>query len=62
MTVFAICMTALSAFLLGLMCGKRMETQKPSISKSHKPKEVANKRIVNEEYLNFLNYDGTEQS
>ncbi len=59
MTVFAICMTALSAFLLGLMC--RRGKEKPTNTKGQKFKEVTNKRILDKEYLNFLNYDGTTQ-
>lgn len=60
MTVFAICMTALSAFLLGVMC--RRGKEKPTITKGQRFKEVKNKKILNEEYLNFLNYDGTTQN
>lgn len=60
MTVFAICMTALSAFLIGFLCGRGKE--KPKKEKRQEFKEVKNQRILSEEYLNFLNYDGTEQS
>lgn len=59
MTVFAICMTALSGLLLGFILG------------GAKPREKADKKKVSpqknsdilssEEYLNFLSYDGTTQ-
>ena len=55
--VYAIFITAVAGFLLGFIT-KRKE-KKPCVklgnSKVLKAKE-------NEEYLNFLNYDGTEQS
>ncbi len=60
MTVFAICMTALSAFLSGFLCGKGYK--KPKKRESQEFKEVSNKRILSKEYMNFLNYDGTTQN
>ena len=59
MTIFAICMTALSGFLLGFVFSgvkPRKTTRKPKIS----PQKTAD-MYSREEYLNFLNYDGTTQ-
>ncbi len=58
MTVFAICMTALSGLLLGFLLASRLPEKKPKSPKSHSFKGA---EISNEEYFNFLNYDGTEQ-
>lgn len=59
MTVFAICMTALSGFLLGIIFAyikPRKTTKKAKLS----PQKNAD-MCAREEYLNFLNYDGTTQ-
>lgn len=59
MTVFAICMTALSGFLLGFILGSKKPWHKTGKQKVS-PKKNSD-ILSSEEYLNFLNYDGTAQ-
>lgn len=59
MTAFAICMTALSGFLLGIIFANnkpRKATRKVKVS----PQKNVD-AYSSQEYLNFLNYDGTTQ-
>ena len=59
MTVFAICMTALSGFLAGVLfsgISPKKTTHKTKVSPQKK-----NDIYLEKEYQNFLNYDGTTQ-
>ena len=58
MTVYAICITALSGLLAGILCSRLKSRKKPDEKKAHTRRES---EISNQEYLNFLKYDGTEQ-
>ncbi len=61
MTVIAIVMTGVSFFLIGTMLGNHYA--KAPLNKSKKDctnKEIC--RFMDEEYRNFLNYDGSEQA
>ncbi len=62
MTIFAICMTALAAFLLGLNLGKMEHKSKKGGKKSQKAEKKMPAHLTSEEYLNFLSYDGSEQA
>ncbi len=59
MTVLAICMTALSGFLLGFILGGAKPYKKAD-KKKISPQRSSD-ILSSEEYLNFLNYDGTAQ-
>lgn len=62
MTIFAICMTAVAAFLLGLNFGKIEPEGKNGGKKSQKARKKLPTLLTREEYLNFLSYDGSEQA
>lgn len=59
MTIFAICMTALSFFLLGFIIGRK---EKPSGKTVNILKSNKGKKVVTQGFRNFLSYDGTEQT
>lgn len=62
MTVFAICMTAVAAFLLGLnLAGLRRKKLNGKIENLSSKRENP-AYLTGEEFINFLNYDGSEQA
>ncbi len=60
MTVYAICITWLAGFLLGALIKCKKSEEKPRQRFRHSKKEM--QKTENEEYLNFLKYDGTYQA
>ncbi len=61
MIYYAIIMTALSALLLGFICGYMVTNKKPS-KHSGSFKATRYSSQTNDEYRNFLNYNGGEQA
>lgn len=60
MTVFAIIMTALAAFLLGLRVSEFKRLTQKVACKDKAPRAELSPISV-EDYRNFLSYDGSEQ-
>lgn len=58
MTVYAIILTAITGFLLGFMTGAN---PKRKIKKETPRKQISSSFLTEEEYANFLSYDGSEQ-
>ena len=60
MTVIAIVMTGVSFFLIGTILGNHHAKTTVSSKKSCKKREVCS--FLDEQYQNFINYDGSEQA
>ncbi len=61
MTVFAIIMTALAAFLLGANFGAFYKKRPDKKAAAKKAERKGLSPITVEDYRNFLSYDGSEQ-
>ncbi len=61
MIYYALIMTGLFALLFGFVCGYGLKTKKPT-KHSVSSKGFSYSSNNNEEYRNFLNYNGSEQA
>ncbi len=59
MIIAIILILGVLAFLLGFICGMNVISVKPLEEKSYKESEII--KNLNEEYSNFLSYDGSVQ-